>query len=299
MESETPIPWDDPTLLSRFGRLEVVAKLIVEGYLTGQHKSPFKGASIEFVEHRQYAPGDEIRHIDWRAYGKTGRYYIKEFEDETNLRAVLILDASGSMEYAGRTISKFHYARQLAATLTYLLLKQRDAVGLVTFDSVPRERIEPSTHVATFQRVCTLLDQTSPQGDTSLAGVLKQVAPTIHRRSLVVLMTDGFDDIDRLVEALKLLRFGRHEVLLFHILAPEEEEFPFSDPTEFLSLEQSSLKVQVDPKRLREQYLAQFKSFCETLQHECGSLGIDYQKINTEIPFHEALSAFLDSRMRR
>ena len=146
-------PLLDPTALARFGQLEVVARLVVEGYMIGQHKSPFKGSSIEFVEHRQYYPGDEVRHIDWRAYGKTGRYFVKEFEDETNLRCYLLLDASGSMGYAGRTLSKFDYARQLTAALGYLLLHQRDALGAITFDTQVRDRLEPSSKPQNFARL--------------------------------------------------------------------------------------------------------------------------------------------------
>ena len=295
---KSDIPWNDPTLLTRFGRLEVVSKLVVEGYLTGQHKSPFKGASIEFVEHRQYAPGDEIRHIDWRAYGKTGKYYIKEYEDETNLRAYLFVDASGSMGYSGKHLSKLDYARQLAGTLAYLLLQQRDAAGLMTFDSTIRERLEPSTQTTMFQHICGALEQTQPGGETSLSKVIRGIVPTIRRRSLIVILSDCFDQIDSMVEALKQIRHGRHEVIVFQILAPEEEEFPFNDPTEFHNLERSGHKLQVDPKRLREQYLEQFQSFCKRLRQECGSLGVDYQKVVTSQPFHEALGAFLDARMR-
>src|SRR5690606_33683550 len=147
----------DPTALARFGRLEVVAKLVVEGYMIGQHKSPFKGTSVEFVEHRQYYPGDEVRHIDWRAYGKTGKYYIKEFEDETNLRCYLLVDGSGSMGFKASTLSKFDYARQLAAALGYLLIGQRDSVGLITFDTRVRDRVEPSSKPQTFARLIDVL----------------------------------------------------------------------------------------------------------------------------------------------
>ena len=156
------IPLNDPTALAKFGKLEVVARLVVEGYMVGQHKSPFKGTSVEFTEHRQYCPGDEIRHIDWRAFGKTGKYYIKEFEDETNLRCYLLVDGSGSMSYGDSTISKFEYGRHLAAALGYLLLSQRDAVGVITFDTQPRNHIEPSANAQTFQRVTSALKDYEP-----------------------------------------------------------------------------------------------------------------------------------------
>src|SRR5262245_12244995 len=192
----TNAPLHDPTALARFGNREVVVRLVVEGYMMGQHKSPFKGSSIEFVEHRQYYPGDEIRHIDWRAYGKTGRYYIKEYEDETNLRCYLLVDASGSMAYAGETLSKYDYARHVAASLGYLLLAQRDAAGLVTFDTKVRDRFDPSTNPKNFQLLVQMLENRQPGRETSLASVIEQVAPTLKRRSLIVLLSDCFDSLD-------------------------------------------------------------------------------------------------------
>ena len=168
-----PLPLlDDPTALAKFGGLEVVAKMIVEGYMIGQHKSPFKGSSVEFVEHRQYYPGDEIRHIDWRAYGKTGHYYVKEYEEETNLRAYLLVDCSGSMAFRGKAISKFDYARQLSAALAYLLLGQRDGCGLITFDTKVADRWEPSTNRETFSQIIKLLEARRPGQESRLADVL-------------------------------------------------------------------------------------------------------------------------------
>ncbi|MBI5761877.1 MAG: DUF58 domain-containing protein [Planctomycetales bacterium] len=292
-------PLTDPTALAKFGRLEVVARLVVEGFIMGQHKSPFKGTSVEFVEHRQYYPGDEVRHIDWRAYGKTGKYYIKEFEDETNLRCYLLVDGSGSMGFAGKTLSKFDYARQLAAALGYLLIDQRDAAGLITFDDQPRERIEPSSTPRNFSRLTQTLEQMVPGGETSLAGVFEQIIPTIHRRSLIVILSDCFDDLDPLLKALGRFRHARQEVLLFQIVAPEEETFPFSHPTQFRNLEQAGHKLLVDPARLRKIYLAQFAAFCRELRRQAGNVGVDYHKFRTDEPYATALGAFLDSRTRR
>lgn len=186
------VPLDDPTTLARFGKLDVVARLIVEGYMMGKHKSPFKGSSVEFVEHRQYYPGDEIRHIDWRAYGKTGRYYVKEYEDETNLRCYLMLDASGSMGYGDSTLSKFDYARQMAAALSYLLLQQRDAVGLCLFDNKLRELIEPSMNAMQFPRMIQTLEKAKPGRETSLGSVFEEIIPRLKRRSLIILLSDFF-----------------------------------------------------------------------------------------------------------
>jgi uncharacterized protein (DUF58 family) len=292
-------PLEDPTALAKFGQLDVVARLLVEGYMIGQHQSPFKGSSVEFVEHRQYYPGDEIRHIDWRAFGKTGRYYIKEFEEETNLRAYLLVDGSGSMAYGQSTLPKFDYARYLASALGYLLVSQRDAVGLVTFDTDIRTRIEPSTNPVTFRRITDALLNWKCGQETSLAAVFSKLIPTLKRRSLVILVSDFFDDLEPLKQALKQFRHDRHEVILFQVVAPEEEEFPFTRPTQFRSLELASHRILVDPHRLRSIYLEQFSRFQQELQQTCGNLGVDLLKLVTTEPYHKALGAYLDARARR
>lgn len=292
-------PLQDPTALARFGKLEVVARLVVEGYLMGQHKSPFKGSSIEFVEYRPYYPGDEIRHIDWRAYGKTGKYYVKQFEDETNLRCYLLVDASGSMAYGESTISKYAYARYLAASLGYLLLSQRDAAGLIAFDTDIRDRFDPTTGPHNFQRLVQTLEAREPGDETSLAGVFERLLPTVRRRSLLVVLSDCFDRIEPLGTALKHFRHARHEVIVFHIVAPEEEQFPFSKPTQFRSLERRRHRLLVDPHQLRAHYLEQYRAHCDELVRLCGRLGVDYQKMVTTQPYHVALGAFLDARTRR
>src|SRR5262245_6860547 len=220
----------DPTALARFGRLELIARLVVEGVMAGLHQSPFKGFSVEFAEHRHYGPGDEIRHIDWRAFGKTDRYFVKEYEEETNLKAYLVVDSSGSMAYAGRTASKFEHARRLAASLAYLMISQRDAVGLVTSDDPARALIPPRSAPGHFAVVCRALEESEPGGESPLSGVLHALAGRVKRRGLVVALSDGFDDLDALGSALRHLRHRRHEVLFLHTLAPEEEEFPFRRP---------------------------------------------------------------------
>ena len=218
---------DNPTALAEYGRLDLVARLVVEGDILGQHKSPLKGASVEFTEHRQYHPGDEIRHIDWRAYGKTGKYFVKEFEDETNLRCQLLVDVSGSMAYGDSTLSKFDYARQLAAALAYLLLAQRDAVGLTIFDDHVRTRLSPSTQQALFAQVTDTLDQLQPTDESSsdfssgVAESLGEVLPTLSRRSLVVVISDFLDDTDKLIAA--LARFRHAPVSYTHLTLPTSD----------------------------------------------------------------------------
>lgn len=291
-------PLHDPTALAKFGRLEIVAKLIVEGYLIGQHKSPFKGSSVEFVEHRQYYPGDEIRHIDWRAYAKTGRFYVKEFEEETNLRCHLLVDCSGSMAYRGKTLSKYDYARHLAAALCYLLLAQRDACGLITFHTAVADRYEPSTQPLTFQQITQILARRRPGAETGLANVFEQIHPTIKRRSLIILMSDCFDRLERLMKALEQFRAARHEVIVFQITAPEEEEFPFSRPTLFRSIEQPARRLLIDPHRYRERYLQRFQKFCSELKSRCLAAGIDYVKLTTSEPYDRGLGSYLAARGR-
>jgi len=286
----------DPTALARFGRLELIARLVVEGVTSGLHPSPFKGFSAGFAEHRPYGPGDEIRHIDWRAFGKTDRYYVKEHEEETNLKAYLVVDASGSMGYAGRTVSKFEHARQLAAALAFLMISQADAVGLVTFDRDLGTLVPPRSVPGHFSVVCKALEETPVGGEGSLSSVLHTLADRIKRRGLVVVLSDGFDRLDDLTAALRHLRHRRHEVLFFQVLAPEEEEFPFQRPSRFRSLENRGAQVRVDPAALRGIYLSQFRAFCAELKERVQGMGADYQRVSTADPPDRALFDYLAQR---
>jgi uncharacterized protein (DUF58 family) len=292
----------DPSELNKYGGLTLVARTLVEGFLTGVHKSPYKGSSVEFAEHRQYYPGDEIRHIDWRAYGKTDRYYIKEFEEETNLKAHLLVDASGSMGYRGASgqPSKFEHAQRLAASLAYLMLHQLDSVGLVMHDTRLRTLIPPKANPKHLLRIITTLERTRPGGETSLAPIWHELAGhQLKRRGLVVILSDCFDDLDTLLLALRRFRYHRHEVLLFHILAPEELEFPFRRLTQFRNLEVLDHKLLVDPRRLREEYLKNVRAFCDRLREETGRMQIDYQPIRTDEPVDRVLGLYLSRRHRQ
>jgi uncharacterized protein (DUF58 family) len=295
----SPITQFDPTSLAKYGRLALVARQLVEGFLTGAHKSPYKGFSVEFAEHRQYYPGDEIRHIDWRAYGKTDRYYVKEFEEETNLRAQLLVDASGSMAYRGKHGSKFQHAQHVAASLAYLMLHQRDAVGLVTHDTRVRQLIPPRANAKHLLRILHTLDQTRPGGETALAPVWHDLAEQLPRRGLVVILSDCFDRVEALVRALRHFRHRRHEVLLFHVLAPEELEFPFARWTQFRNLEVTGHHQLVDPRQLRREYLKNFETFCRTLREQAARAQVDYHLLRTDEPVDRALGAFLTKRQRR
>ena len=268
----------DPTELAKFGGLALQARTLVEGFLSGVHKSPFKGFSVEFAEHRQYYPGDEIRHIDWRVFGKTDRYFVKEFEEETNLKAYLLVDASGSMKFRGsgrKALSKFEYAQYVAASLAYLMLHQLDAVGLITHDTQVRELIPPKANSKQLLQVLDKLRRTTPGGETSMAPIWHELAGQhLRRRGMVVILSDFFDDIDSLILALRHLRHRKHDVMLMQIVAPEEVEFPYKRMTQFRNLERADRKL-VDPRRLREEYLKNFENFREQLRQRAGGMKVE------------------------
>ncbi len=289
----------DPTSLAKYGRLALIARTLVEGFLSGVHKSPYRGSSVEFAEHRQYYPGDEIRHIDWRAYGKTDRYYIKEYEEETNLKAYLLIDASGSMAYHGRQLSKFQYAQHVAASLAYLMLYQRDAVGLVTHDTHLRQMITARAHAKHLLHLLHTLEQTRPGGETSLAPLWHELAERLPRRGLIIILSDCFDPLAPLLRALRHFRHQRHEVLLFHVLAPEEVDFPFQKLTQFRNLENVGHKLLVDPRQLRQEYLQNFQAFCQQLREQARQMQVDYYRLRTDEPVDQALGVYLTKRQSR
>ena len=289
----------DPSALARFGRLELLARLVVEGVMSGLHKSPFKGFSVEFAEHRQYGPGDEIRHIDWRTYGKTDRYFVKEYEEETNLKAYLVVDTSGSMGFAGKTASKLDMAKKLAASLAYLMIKQRDAVGLITFDSAIRKMVPARSSPGHFSVLCKALEDAKTGGETPLSNILHALAERVRRRGLIIILSDGFDSLDNLNSALGHLRHRRHEVLFLQILAPEEEDFPFRRPTRFRNLERVDHLLRVDPAALRAAYLEKFSAHCDGLKEKLLGLDADYHRVSTSDTPERVLLDYLAARSSR
>jgi uncharacterized protein (DUF58 family) len=295
----TPAAPFDPTTLARFGSLALIARAVVEGFLTGVHKSPYKGFSVEFAEHRQYYPGDEIRHVDWRAFGKTDRYYIKEYEEETNLKAYLLLDASGSMGYRGQGVSKFVYAQYVAAALAYLMLHQLDAVGLAVHDNRLRRQLPPRANAKQLPLLIDALEKTAPGGETALAPLWHELAARMQRRGLVIILSDCFDKVGPLLEALRHFRHRGHEVLLLHVLAPEEIDFPFTRWTQFRNLEVAGHKMLVDPGRLRQEYLRNFRAFCAELRDQAGRMQVDYHLLRTDQPVDVALGLYLTRRQRQ
>ncbi|KPK80146.1 MAG: hypothetical protein AMJ81_12410 [Phycisphaerae bacterium SM23_33] len=297
----------DPTVLAKIHRLELIARGVVEGFVAGRHKSPFKGFSVEFAEHRQYTPGDCIRDLDWRVYGKSDRYYVKQYIEETNLRSVILLDASGSMKYTGaaaarhngRRLSKFYYGQYLAASLAHLMIHQQDAVGLVTFDTEIRRYIPARSRVNHLRVVLQELCETVPGEETSLAPIFHDIAERAHRRGLIVIISDLFDDVDELLAALHHFRYRKHEVLVLHVMAEEELTFPFEQWSDFRNLEITEHHVQLDPRSIRAAYVEEVRKFIDRIQMGCGQMSIDYVQLSTRQDFGVALAYYLARRKSR
>lgn len=287
----------DPAGLARTGNMELVARQVVEGFLTGRHRSPYHGFSIEYLDHRAYTPGDEIRTLDWKMLARSDKYFVKLFEDETNLRAYILLDCSHSMDFRSGTLSKLEYGSYLAAALSYLLLRQNDAVGLVLFDREVRHFLPPRARPTQFRRVLDLLEKPAPGADTDVAAVLHEIAERIKRRGLVVLISDLIDDEARLASGLQHFRHKRHEVLVFQVLDDAELHFPYDRLTRFRDMEGAG-RVVVNPKSVRQRYLARLQAFIERLKQECFQRKISYHLINTKQPYDLALAEYLDKRSR-
>ncbi|CAN5458301.1 DUF58 domain-containing protein [soil metagenome] len=289
-------------------KLELLARAKTLGTISGRHVSPNKGFSVEFAEHRQYVPGDDLRNLDWRVFGKADRYYIKQYIEETNLRATIILDASGSMRYTGESasklggkrVSKFEYARYLAAALAYLMIRQQDAVGLVTFDKEVRTHIRSASRPSQVRRILEELHGTEAGDDTALSETLHEIAEIVPSRGLVIVLSDLFDDPDALVKALHHFAFRGHELILFHVMAEEELTFPFDRFQEFIDLEPGAVgRTKVDPRTIRAAYLERVRSFVSQLERACGQLKADYVPVNTKKPYEKALSDYLTARRSR
>ncbi|GAB4331963.1 MAG: DUF58 domain-containing protein [Calditrichia bacterium] len=289
----------EPEALSGLKSLDIIARMIVEGFLVGLHKSPFHGFSAEFSEHRPYMPGDDLKKLDWKVYGKTGRYYIKQFEEETNVRAYLLLDISGSMGYASGKISKLEYAKYLTAALTYLLIQQRDAVGLTLFDEKIRQQLPPKS-TPSYQRhiLQQLARLEAGQNRTSVSQTLHLVAEQIKRRSMIILLSDFlYEEPAKILEGLRHFRHYQHELLVFNILDPQDRDFDFSDDVTFIDRETGE-RIKTQPQLLREEYRQKVREFFGTLQEECLRYRIDFQTIFTDEPFSRALLRYLLMRSR-
>jgi uncharacterized protein (DUF58 family) len=287
-----------PEVVAQLASMELRARLVVEGFITGLHRSPYHGFSVEFSEHRQYMPGDEIKHIDWKAYGKTQRYYVKQFEEETNLKAYLILDASRSMGYAsaGR-LSKLSYASTIAAALAYLMMEQRDAVGLVLYAETLKVYQPPRATKPYLVQLLSELQRVKPEGATNTAATLHEIAERIKRRGLVVLLSDLFDDPASVLTALKHFRHKGNEVLVLQVLDPLEQSFAFGRDALFRDLETDEELV-TQPWHIQRSYQQAFGDFLSRLRSECRENRIDHVVLDTGTPFDRALFEYLNTRKR-
>jgi uncharacterized protein (DUF58 family) len=274
------------------------ARLVVEGFITGLHKSPYHGFSVEFAEHRQYMPGDEIRRIDWKVLGRTDRYYIKQFEEETNLKCYLVLDTSKSMQFkAEGPITKLQYASYLAAALAYLMMRQQDAVGLITYDEVLQKFLPPHSTKVYLQSILQELEHLEAANATGTGRALNMAAERLNRRGLVMVFSDLFDDPDDVISALKHFRYNQHEVILFHILDPRERNFNFGRDAIFRDME-SNEEIMTQPHQIQRAYQEAMRDFIARYKKECREQRIDYVLLDTATPFDKALFEYLNKRKK-
>ncbi len=290
----------DPRTLAKIQGLRLRARHIVEGFVAGLHRSPLKGFSIEFAEHREYVAGDDLRYLDWRLFGRTDKLYLKQFEDETNLVCCLAVDTSESMRYRGpeSSLSKFEYAASLATALAWLVLQQQDAIAVATFDSQLRSFVRPSGSPTQMQQLLHLLETARQTGETATGITFHELAQRLVKRSVVVIFSDLFDDVEKLLAGLKQLHHRHHDVILFQIIDPAEQDFAFSGTTLFRGLEQFG-NVVTDPVTLRRAYVAEFNNYLTALRRGVRELGMDYQMLRTDQPFDVGLSKFLARRMSK
>ncbi|MSR66020.1 MAG: DUF58 domain-containing protein [Pedosphaera sp.] len=287
----------DPAAIARAEPLGLVARYIVEGYMAGEHKSPYRGFAIEFAQHREYSFGDDLRHLDWKVLGRTDRYFIKQYEQETNYVANILLDGSESMQYGSGKLTKFQYGKVLAACLSYLILQQRDAVALGIFDETMKDYAPRSDNRATLPALLTRLASFKPSDLTNIGEVLDSLAQKIRRKGIVILITDLFDDEARLLEGIQHLRFGGSEVILFHVMDPHEIDFPFNGLVEFEGLERVP-KILTRPGEIRNSYLKEVQSFCARVREGCEKNQVHYVMANTGRSVADLLGGYLAFRQR-
>lgn len=294
----------DPAVVARLATMDLRARLVVEGFLTGLHRSPYHGFSVEFAEHRQYMPGDEIRHVDWKVYGKTDRFYVKQFEEETNLKSYLLVDQSGTMGFTTQALTKFQYASYVAAALSFLMIRQRDAVGLLLFAEKPLQYLPPHAIPSQLTRILTLLENAAPheRSATSLGAALHHIAERLKRRGLIILLSDlqpndPERDLPAILAGLRHLRHQKHEVLVFNILDPAEIDFPYARDAIFEDLETGE-RMPVQPNFIRRAYQDRAGAYFYSLKRACRENRIDYTLMSTTTPFDQALLHYLLKRRR-
>ena len=286
-----------PDMLKKLAHLNIKSRFVVEGSVTGAHRSPFKGFSTEFADHREYVKGDDLRHLDWRVYARSERYYIKQFEENTNLRAYVLVDCSGSMAYQSDGISKFEYACHLAAGLCYLVIKQQDSAGMAIFDERIRSYFPPKSTVSHLRNMLDVLIDLKPDQKTDTGIAMHGMAEMLKRRGLIVIISDLIDDPDSVIKGLAHFRQKRHDVIVFHVMDDWELNFPFEKVGEFLDMETGE-KIRVAPKEIREEYNKEITGFLEKYKSACFESAIDYVTINTKVPPDTFLSAYLTRRAK-
>ncbi len=284
-----------PEAIRRISRLEIRARHIVEGLQTGMHRSPYFGQSVEFLQHRQYVPGDDLRHVDWKVWAKQDRLYVKQFEEETNMRCTLLVDVSASMQYGNGPLNKYEYAATVATSLAYLLLKQHDSVACIAFDDHIRARSPLNSSQKHLHTIVRTLDANQPDQKTDAGAVLREIAEISPRRGMMVVISDLLGDVQSTLRGLRLLRQRGHDVLVLHILDDDELDFPFDGPTRFEGLELPD-HLNCNPRALREGYLAALDRFLSDLRHGCAKHEIDYALVRTRDPLDAAMAAFLCHR---
>ena len=285
-----------PDAIRRIASMELRARNIVEGFMAGMHRSPYFGQSVEFVQHRQYTPGDDLRHIDWKVWSRQDKLYIKQYEEDTSLRCTLLLDASASMSYGNGSLNKFDYAATVCACLAYLTLRQQDAVGLTVFDQRIQSRLPWRSSRSHLQAIYRSLQQTTPKDKTDLKQVFREISETYPKRSLMVVASDFLGGEAQTLKSLAALKHAGHDILVFHIMDDDELDFPFNDATRFEGME-SADQLTCNPRALRDGYLESLQRFLDRVRHACASAQIDYQLIRTSRSLDAALTADLATRM--
>ncbi len=285
----------DSAVIARLMHVPLMARLPMEGTVSGQHKSPHRGSSVEFAEYRNYAPGDDIRRLDWRVFGRTDRFFMKEFEAETNLRCYIVLDCSASMKFAGKTGRRFDLAKRIAATIAYLVIHQGDAAGLLCVTEKTVHDIPPRRNPGHLQTILEVLSNAEPTGDTGLVRALHELAEKVRRRALIIVLSDLFCDPEQLLSSFQHLRFQKHDLAVFHLLDRAELEFQFDRPVRFVDLE-NSYSLVTEPAVVRDRYLEQINKFLEQMRHGCHEFNADYRRVVTDENYEAVLASFLGER---
>lgn len=288
----------NPQTVAKIGNIELIARLVVEGFITGLHRSPYHGFSVEFAEHRAYRQGDEIKYLDWKVYARTGKYFVKQFQEETNLRCTIAIDTSASMSYFSKgNISKYEYSSYIAAAMSLLMIQQRDAVGLALYDQSIRKFLPPNSKPSYIREILKTLETNEPMHNTGTAESLNMLAERIRRRGLVIVFSDFFDNPEEILNALKHFRHKKHEVIVFHILDPRERDFKLGNAANFKDME-STEQMLTHPYQIQVAYAKAVEDYVAYIKKECLNHQIDYNLLDTSVDFDSALTSYLVKRKK-